>query len=88
MQVFITTCGQLLEPVLMLRKLLSPSNSSSLVPELGNEILNELDSITASLFSRYRDALDCDQFMLTYHRSFIAKVSINVSLVNFSLSSR
>lgn len=53
----------------MLRKLLSPSNSSSLVPELGNEILNELDSIVASLFSRYSDTLDCDQFMLTYHRA-------------------
>ena len=53
----------------MLRKLLSPSNSSSLVPELGNEILNELDSILASLFSRYSDTLDCDQFVLTYQYS-------------------
>ena len=49
----------------MLRKLLSPSNSSSLVPELWNEILNELDSIIASLFSRYSDTLDCNQFVLT-----------------------
>ena len=46
----------------MLRKLLSPSNSSSQVPELESEILNRLDSIMASLFSRYSDALDCDQF--------------------------
>ena len=52
----------------MLRKLLSPSNS----PELGSEILNELDSIIVSLFSRYSDTRDCDQFMLTY---FITKVS-------------
>ena len=49
----------------MLRKLLSPFNSSSLVPELWNEILNELDSIIASLFSRYSDTFDCDQFVLT-----------------------
>ena len=68
-QVFITTCGQLLEPVWMLRKLLSPSNLSSQVPELESEILDELDRIMASLFSRYSDALDCDQFMLMYRRS-------------------
>ena len=53
----------------MLRKLLSPSNSSSQAPELESEILDELDIIMASLFSRYSDALDCDQFMLMYHRS-------------------
>jgi len=53
--VFITTCDLLLEPVLMLRKMLLPSDLPSHVPVFWSEILNELDCIFASLFNRYND---------------------------------
>jgi len=53
--VFITTCDLLLEPVLMLRKMLLPSDLPSHVPEFWSEILSELDCIFASLFNRYNN---------------------------------